>query len=118
MRIDNVKIVKVFQVLFLILGMFLSQLTAQNIERNTNSVRQDTISYNTTLIGRCALGPAYTVRASGNLVLFGNGGYLEVYDVTTPASPVKLSEIVTPSVVRGISAIGNYVIAFAEHFAS
>ena len=62
MRIDNVKIVKVFQVLFLILGVFLSQLTAQNIERNTNSVRQDTISYNTTLIGVWKEGLLYPIN--------------------------------------------------------
>ena len=65
-------------------------------------------SYNTTLIGRWANGPCYAVDVSGNIAYFGNGGYLEVVDISDPANPLELGKVVLPSVVMGVTVSGSY----------
>lgn len=117
---------KISPSLLLILGLLFSQqLPAQknsgwglpgvnnHISTYTSGIKAlhkpDRLNYNTTLIGRCAIGPAYTVCVSGDLAFFGNGGYLEIFDITIPTNPVKLSEILTPAIVKGLTVSGNNV---------
>ena len=45
-------------------------------------------SYNTSLIGRLANGPCRAVDVSGNIAYFGNGGYLEIVDISHPDNPI------------------------------
>lgn len=63
---------------------------------------------NTTLIGRWANGPCQAVDVSGNIAYFGNGGYLEVVDISNPANPIELGKVLTPSVVYGVAVSGSY----------
>ncbi|MFQ6606886.1 MAG: hypothetical protein ACE5DP_04480 [Fidelibacterota bacterium] len=63
---------------------------------------------NTTLIGRWANGPCRAVDVSGNIAYFGNGGYLEIVDISDPANPNELGKVLIPSVAMGITISGNY----------
>lgn len=65
-------------------------------------------SWNTTLIGRWPNGPCYTTFVVGNLAYIGNGGALEILDISNSSSPVFLGQIVTHSVVSDICVSGNY----------
>ena len=64
---------------------------------------------NTTLIGRWANGPCKAVDVSGNIAYFGNGGYLEVVDISNPANPNELGKVLIPSAVSGVAVSGSYV---------
>lgn len=64
---------------------------------------------NTTLLGRWAEGPCYTIDVSGKIACYGNGGYLEVTDISNPLNPVELSKVVLPSFVSDVKISGNYV---------
>ncbi len=77
---------------------------------------QGQTSQNTTLIGRWAEGPCFATAAVGNIVYFGNGGYLEIVDFTDPINPVELGKILTPSVVQDIAINGSYAY-IADKFA-
>jgi hypothetical protein len=63
---------------------------------------------NTTLIGRWANGPCLAVDVSGNIAYFGNGGYLEVVDISDPANPIELGKVLSTSVVYGVAVSGSY----------
>jgi len=63
---------------------------------------------NVTLIGRWPYGPCYAVDVVNNIAYIGNGSALEILDISNPANPVKLGQVVTPSVVSGIKVSGNY----------
>ena len=63
---------------------------------------------NATLIGRWAYGPCSSVDVVSNIAYFGNGGYLEIVDVSDPANPVELGRILIPSCVEGIAINGNH----------
>jgi hypothetical protein len=63
---------------------------------------------NTTLIGRWANGICEAVDVSGNIAYFGNGGYLEVVDISDPANPIELGKVLTPALVDGIAVSGSY----------
>ena len=65
-------------------------------------------SQNTTLIGRWPNGPCYATFVVGNRAYIGNGGAMEILDVSNPASPVYLGQVVTPSVISGIFVSGTY----------
>ena len=45
------------------------------------------------LVDRRAEGPCYTVAASGSVIYLNNGGYLEIYDLSIPMSPRKISRL-------------------------
>jgi len=68
---------------------------------------------NTTLIGRWANGHCFAVDVSGTIAYFGNGGYLEVVDISDLSNPVELGKILTPSIVRGVVISGSYVYVIA-----
>jgi hypothetical protein len=63
---------------------------------------------NVTLMGRWPNGPCLATFAVGTTAYFGNGGALEIYDISNPNSPVKIGQGITPSVVRGIYVSGDY----------
>ncbi|MCP4414747.1 MAG: hypothetical protein GY808_19490, partial [Gammaproteobacteria bacterium] len=65
-------------------------------------------SSNVSLMGRWANGPCYAVDVSGNIAYFGNGGYLEIVDISNPANPVELGKIVLPSIPQNVTVSGNY----------
>ncbi len=60
------------------------------------------------LIGRWPYGPATAVAIDGNTAYLGSGTVLLVLDVSTPATPLLLGEIVLPDVVRGVAVEGNH----------
>ncbi|RMF10975.1 MAG: hypothetical protein D6762_00305 [Candidatus Neomarinimicrobiota bacterium] len=62
---------------------------------------------NTTLIGRWADGPCYAVDVVDSIAYFGNGGYLEIVDISDPANPVELGQLMTPSFVEGVAVSGS-----------
>ncbi|RMI05015.1 MAG: hypothetical protein D6681_08745, partial [Calditrichaeota bacterium] len=64
-------------------------------------------SWNTTLIGRWPNGPCYAAFVVGNTAYIGNGGAVEILDVSNPASPVPLGQAITPSVVSDIFVSGS-----------
>ncbi|RMH74776.1 MAG: hypothetical protein D6681_22735, partial [Calditrichaeota bacterium] len=64
-------------------------------------------SQNTTLIGRWPNGPCYAGFVVGNTAYIGNGGAVEILDVSNPASPVSLGQAITPSVVSDIFVSGS-----------
>jgi len=63
---------------------------------------------NVTLIGRWAYGPCHAVAVQGDKAYFGNGGYLEIADISHPTKVKKLGKIVLPSFVEDIFVNGNY----------
>ena len=60
-------------------------------------------SLNTTLMGRWPYGPCYANVVIGNIAYFGNGGIFELADISDPTNPLEISNVVSPSVVYGIS---------------
>ena len=85
---------------------------SRDIRLHTNFTPQETFQTitdsNTTLIGRWANGPCVAVDVSGNIAYFGNGGYLEVVDISDPANPIELGKVLTPSEVSGVAVSGSY----------
>ena len=67
-----------------------------------NRFNSTTGDSNVTLMGRWANGPCYAVSVEGNIAYFGNGGYLEIVDITNLSNPVELSKVLFPSVVQEI----------------
>ena len=70
----------------------------------------------TNILGRWANGPCYAVDVSGTTAYFGNGGYMEIMDISDPANPIELGKILTPSVVLGITVSGSF--AYVSDFKS
>jgi len=48
------------------------------------------------------------VDVSDNIAYFGNGGYLEIVDISDPANPFELGKIVTPLFIRCVTVSSNY----------
>ena len=67
------------------------------------SVSEAQDSQNCTLTGRWADGPNYVSTARGNTVFLGNGGYLEVIDFSDPGNPVRLSRLLLPACIEGLT---------------
>jgi len=86
-------------VLFRVVPLFSILITSENNYAQSSSV---------TLIGRWANGPCKAIAANGNIGYFGNGGYLEIVDFTTPDNPEELGKIVLPSLVEDVAISGNY----------
>jgi len=63
---------------------------------------------NTTLLGRWANGPSYTVKAIGSLVFVGNGGYLQIVDFSDPQYPIEIGRVILPSMPRDIIINSDY----------
>jgi len=60
------------------------------------------------LVGRWPYGPAFAVAVSGDYAYFGNGTALQVADVSVPATPLLVGEVVLPGIVRGVVVSGGY----------
>ncbi|GAB4341651.1 MAG: hypothetical protein Kow0037_28440 [Calditrichia bacterium] len=65
-------------------------------------------SWNVDLIGRWPNGPCYAVFIAGNYAYIGNGGAMDILDISNPSSPALVGQIVLPSVVQGIYVNGGY----------
>jgi len=76
----------------------------------------DRDNWNTTLINRWAEGVCYDVSISDSIAFFGNGGILEIVDISNPENPVELSNILTPSSIRAVDISGDY--AFLANYTS
>lgn len=63
---------------------------------------------NVGLSGRWANGPSKAVTISGTDAFIGNGGYLVIIDVSTPASPSETGKIALPEPMHNIVVSGNY----------
>jgi hypothetical protein len=59
-------------------------------------------------LGRWPYGPAYAVAVSGNYVYFGDGTALMVADVSDPAVPQVVGEVVLPDHAQMIALEGGY----------
>ncbi len=63
------------------------------------------------LVGRWPYGPSYAIavaEVNGTPYAFlGSGGVVLVLDMTDPSTPTKVSEVVTPGVVRGLTVSGS-----------
>ena len=94
-------------------NMRIGKLTQESESKNEKNTRSGD-HLNTTLIGRWANGRCYSTFVAGNFAYIGNGGALEILDVSNPASPVSLSRVITPSLVRGIFISGDY--AYVANF--
>ena len=66
---------------------------------------------NISLVGRWPYGACYAVKPTGNYALVGNGSALDIVDISNAQMPVKVSGIITPSVVEDICIKDN--LAFA-----
>jgi hypothetical protein len=62
---------------------------------------------NVTLIGRLPDGPCSAVNTDGNYAYIGNGGAMDILDITNPAAPVRVGRTLTPGYVQGISINGD-----------
>ncbi len=74
----------------------------------TSQLRAQYEAQNCTYIGRYACGPCYCVTVADTILYFGNGGYLEILDISDPENPVELSDILTPGGVWDVTVRGNY----------
>ena len=63
---------------------------------------------NTTLIGRWARGPYSSVAAQGDIVLFGCGSTLRIFDYSDPEEPEEIGDLVLSYVVNTIQIAGRY----------
>ncbi len=81
--------------------------TATNFQENElfNSTQSDS---NVVLVGRWANGPCYAVAVKDSIAYFGNGGYLEIADISNPAHPIILGKIILSPLIRDIYINGNY----------
>jgi len=62
-----------------------------------------------TKVGQWGWGPTYNVAAKGNYVYIGNGYLLQVLDISNPASPKIVGELLTGSLVFTVTLSGNYI---------
>jgi len=65
-------------------------------------------SENCTLIGRWPNGPCNTTFIVGSFAYIGNGGAMDILDISDVNAPVRVGQVVTPSVVEGIFVASNY----------
>jgi hypothetical protein len=70
-----------------------------SFERNYYGSESDS---NVTIIGRWAYGPCDAVDVSDNIAFFSNGSYLEIADISNPATPIELSKILLPRSINDI----------------
>jgi hypothetical protein len=74
-----------------------------------SELRADTgDSLNTTWIGAWAEGSCYTVAVQDMFAFYGNGGYMQIVDISEPNSPIEMGRVLCPAVVRSIFVEGNY----------
>ena len=59
-------------------------------------------------------GSAFAVSAQGSYVYLGNGPSLIVLDVSDPAQPVQIGQIVLPDIVNGVVVTGSYAYVVTE----
>jgi len=66
--------------------------------------------WNVSLIGRYAFGPcqAVSVDVAGFRAFFGNGAYFEIADISNPAAPMRVSQVLLPDAVLDIAVTSNY----------
>ena len=60
-------------------------------------------------VSRVPFGPTFAVATSGDYAFFDSGPALKIADVTDPAAPLVVGEIVLPDWVNGITVSGDYV---------
>ncbi len=60
------------------------------------------------LVGRWPYGSAYAGTVSGNFAYFGSGTVLQIADISDPATPQVVGEVVLPGVPRGIAPADGY----------
>lgn len=69
------------------------------------------------LVGRWPYGPVYAVAVSGDYAYFGSGTVLQVVDVSSPAAPQAVGEVVLPGVVQSVAVSEGYAYV-ADEYAS
>lgn len=65
-------------------------------------------SLNVRLISHWAYGSCHTVAVAENIAYFANGFYLEIVDISNPASPMELSNILVTGTILEVAVTGNY----------
>ncbi|NOY96724.1 MAG: T9SS type A sorting domain-containing protein [Chlorobi bacterium] len=82
-----------------IIAIFLFVLFYSQIYSQTN---------NCSLLGRWANGHTMCVATQNNVAFIGNGCYLTLVDISTPDTPVEISNFLLPNMVQGVTVNGNY----------
>ena len=72
-------------------------------------------SSKTTLIDRWMTIPSMAVTIDNDKVYFGNGGYLEIVDISDPKTLSKSGEVLLRNVLRDIAVKGNYAYVALGH---
>ncbi len=96
------------RVLFLILAVLTGFVSGQNFNPSLQKLTNPGNDNYITLLGQLANGPCYAVDIKNDIAYLGNGGYLEIVDVSSPTKPNILKKVLTPSVVRNVYVDGNY----------
>ncbi len=77
-------------------------------EFNRDGPRAGYESWNMELSGRWAAGWSLAIALDGNHALIGNGGYLDVLDITEPTNPGRIGRLELPGVVTALAVSGHY----------
>ncbi len=96
------------KVLLLALMVFSGIISGQNLTPSLQKLTNPDNDNYITLLGQLANGSCYTVDVKNDIAYLGNGGYLEIDDVSYPTKPNMLRKVLTPSVVRNVCVDGNY----------
>ena len=77
-------------------------------ERATEKMASTLQDSNVTLIGRWPYGPCYATFVVGDYAYIGNGGALDILDISNSNAPARVGQVITPSIVLGIYVSGDY----------
>ena len=78
------------------------------LERTTQRMISTQQDSNVTLIGRWPDCPCYATFMVGDYAYIGNGGAMDILDISNPNAPVRVGQVVTLSIVQGIYVSGKY----------
>ena len=85
--------------------VFASEPETPTIERSPTGTGD---SWNVSVNGRFADGPALAVDVRNDTTYSGNGAVFEIVDFSNSVPPTLLGRVTLPSVVSGVKVVGNY----------
>jgi len=87
------------------------------LEREKGELRSKADSSNVELVGMWPYGPCQTsaLDTTRNIVVIGNGETLQVLDISTPSSPLKIGEVLLHVKPRDIAIGGNYAYVLSRY---
>jgi len=60
------------------------------------------------IVGRWSAGPSWTVAVQNTTAFYGNGGYLEIADISNPATPTMVTTVLMPEIVQDVAVRGDF----------